>query len=213
MNILIMGGPGAGKGSMSARLVETFKIVHISTGDIFRSEIRNTTKLGILAKSYIDQGLLVPDDVVNDMVESYLKQQDLAKGYLLDGYPRTLQQAKAFNAISENTPYAIDLVIVLDIAVEALAKRITGRRICQDCGSIYHLDSHPSKVDGICDDCGGKLYQREDDTVESLKTRIIGYEQQTLAVLGYYANKGIVTHIDASQKIDDVWRDVAALVK
>ena len=188
MNILIMGGPGAGKGTMSARIVEKFNVNHISTGDIFRSEIGNGTALGLEAKSYMDKGLLVPDELVNNMVKSYLENlEDKKNGYLLDGYPRTLDQAKAF---------------------DALAGRITGRRICKDCGEIYHIESKPSKLEGKCDKCGGELYQRKDDTVESLTVRLDEYSKQTAPVLDYYAEKGIVNKINADQPIENVWSDV-----
>ena len=188
MNILIMGGPGAGKGTMSAKIVEKFNVNHISTGDIFRSEIGNGTELGLEAKSYMDKGLLVPDELVNNMVKSYLdKLEDKKNGFLLDGYPRTLEQAKAF---------------------DALAGRITGRRLCKECGEIYHLQSKPPMVEGKCDVCGGDLYQRKDDTVESLTVRLDEYSKQTAPVLDYYEQKGIVARINADQPIENVWSDV-----
>lgn len=208
MNILIMGGPGAGKGTMSAKIVEKFHVNHISTGDIFRSEIGKQTELGMMAKSYMDKGLLVPDEVVNNMVKSYLeKLEDKKNGFLLDGYPRTLDQAKAFDALAEGSDLAIDKVIALDIDFDVLAGRITGRRICKECGEIYHIVSHPSKMEGTCDKCGGALYQRKDDTVESLSVRLEEYSNQTAPVLDYYAKKGIVATIDASQPIENVWAD------
>lgn len=214
MNILIMGGPGAGKGTMSAKIVEKFNVNHISTGDIFRSEIGKQTELGMMAKSYMDKGLLVPDEVVNNMVKSYLeKLEDKKNGFLLDGYPRTLDQAKAFDALAEGSDLAIQKVIALDIDFEVLAGRITGRRICKECGEIYHVSSHPSKVEGTCDKCGGELYQRKDDTVESLTVRLEEYSNQTAPVLDYYAKKGIVSTIDASQPIDDVWADTLSALE
>ena len=192
MNILIMGGPGAGKGTMSAKIVEKFNVNHISTGDIFRSEIGKGTALGMEAKSFMDKGLLVPDEVVNNMVKSY---------------PRTLDQAKAFDALAEGSELAIDKVIALEIDFEKLADRVTGRRICKECGEIYHIKSKPSKTDNVCDVCGGELFQRKDDTVESLTVRLEEYSSQTAPVLDYYDSKGIVTRIDASQPIDSVWND------
>ena len=173
MNILIMGGPGAGKGTMSAKIVEKFNVNHISTGDIFRSEIGNGTELGLEAKSYMDKGLLVPDELVNNMVKSYLdKLEDKKNGFLLDGYPRTLEQAKAFDALAGDGALSIDKVIAMDIPFDVLAGRITGRRLCKECGEIYHLQSKPPMVEGKCDVCGGDLYQRKDDTVESLTVRL-----------------------------------------
>lgn len=208
MNILIMGGPGAGKGTMSAKIVEKFNVNHISTGDIFRSEIGKGTKLGLEAKGYMDKGLLVPDEVVNNMVKSYLETlEDKKNGFLLDGYPRTLDQAKAFDALAGDGELAIDKVIALEIAFEKLAERVTGRRICKNCGEIYHVKSHPSKKEGVCDVCGGELFQRPDDTEEKLTVRLEEYSSQTAPVLEYYEGKGIVKKIDASQPIEKVWSD------
>lgn len=208
MNILIMGGPGAGKGTMSAKITEKYNLVHISTGDIFRSEIANQTELGVLAKEYMDQGLLVPDEVTNNMVKSYLSKLDNENGFLLDGYPRSIDQAKAFDELTKGTPLAIDRVLALEIDFDILASRITGRRICKTCGEIYHIVNKPPKVEGICDLDGGELYQRDDDTEESLKVRLNEYSNQTAPVLEFYANQQIVYPIDASQPIDDVFADV-----
>ena len=209
MNILIMGGPGAGKGTMSAKIVEKFNVNHISTGDIFRSEIGNGTELGLEAKSYMDKGLLVPDELVNNMVKSYLdKLEDKKNGFLLDGYPRTLEQAKAFDALAGDGALSIDKVIAMDIPFDVLAGRITGRRLCKECGEIYHLQSKPPMVEGKCDVCGGDLYQRKDDTVESLTVRLDEYSKQTAPVLDYYEQKGIVARINADQPIENVWCDV-----
>lgn len=208
MNILIMGGPGAGKGTMSAKIVEKYDVNHISTGDIFRSEISNGTQLGLEAKKYIDQGLLVPDEVTNNMVKSYLENlSDKKNGFLLDGYPRTLDQAKAFAELSKGTDLEIDIVIAMEIAFEELAGRVTGRRLCKQCGEIYHMQSKPPKTDGVCDQCGGELYQRKDDTVESLTVRLDEYAKQTEPVLSFYEEKGLVKHINANQPIENVWAD------
>ena len=209
MNILIMGGPGAGKGTMSAKIVEKFNVNHISTGDIFRSEISNGTKLGLEAKSYIDQGKLVPDEVTNPMVKHYLEGlSDKKSGFLLDGYPRTLDQAKAFDALSAGTDLEISAVIALQIPFEVLAQRVTGSRLCKECGSIYHIESNPSKQEGICDKCGASLYQRKDDTIESLQIRLQEYQNQTQPVLKFYEEKGLVQTINANQPIEKVWADV-----
>jgi len=209
MNILIMGGPGAGKGTMSAKITEKYNVNHISTGDIFRSEISHQTQLGMKAKSYMDQGLLVPDEVTNSMVKSYLEHlHDRKDGFLLDGYPRTLDQAKAFDALSKGTDLAIDVVIAMEIPFEVLADRVCGRRLCKECGEIYHVKSHPSKKEGVCDKCGGNLYQRKDDTIESLNVRLDEYTKQTQPVLDFYEAKGLVKHINANQSIEDVWADV-----
>ena len=209
MNILIMGGPGAGKGTMSAKIVEKFNVNHISTGDIFRSEISNGTKLGLEAKSYIDEGKLVPDEITNSMVKHYLENlKDKKSGFLLDGYPRTLDQAKAFDALSAGTDLAMSIVLVMDIPFEVLAQRVTGRRLCKECGAIYHIESNPSKQEGLCDKCGASLYQRKDDTIESLQVRLQEYQNQTQPVLDYYEKKGLVQTIDSKQPIEKVWADV-----
>ena len=207
MNILIMGGPGAGKGTMSEKIVEEYKINHISTGDIFRSEIGKQTELGMKAKGYMDQGLLVPDEVTNAMVKSYLERLDNKNGFLLDGYPRTIDQAKAFDEMSKGTSLVIDKVLALDISLDELAARVTGRRLCRGCSEIYHVTNKPSQKEGICDKCGGELYQRKDYTVESLKVRLEEYRTSTMPVLEYYRKQGLVSMIDASQSIEDVWND------
>lgn len=207
MNILIMGGPGAGKGTVSAKIVEKFNVLHISTGDIFRSEIGKQTELGLSAKSYMDKGLLVPDEVTNPMVKSFLEKQDTSIGYLLDGYPRTIAQAKAFDELVKGTDLEIDLVITMDIEFDRLAERITGRRICKECGDIYHITNKPSSVEGKCDKCGGELYQRKDDTIESLTVRLEEYSKNTAPVLDYYREKGLLVTINADQTAEKVWED------
>ena len=214
MNILIMGGPGAGKGTMSAKIVEKYNVCHISTGDIFRSEIGNQTELGMMAKSYMDKGLLVPDEVTNQMVKSYLENlEDKKNGFLLDGYPRTIDQAKAFDALSEGSDLAIDTVIAMELDFSVLSGRITGRRLCTNCGEIYHMVTKPPKQEGVCDNCGGELYQRKDDTEESLKVRLDEYSRQTEPVLDFYEKKGLVKHINADQPIEKVWQDVQAALE
>ena len=214
MNILIMGGPGAGKGTMSAKIVEKYNVCHISTGDIFRSEIGNQTELGMMAKSYMDKGLLVPDEVTNQMVKSYLENlEDKKNGFLLDGYPRTIDQAKAFDALSEGSDLAIDTVIAMELDFSVLSGRITGRRLCRNCGEIYHMVTKPPKQEGVCDNCGGELYQRKDDTEESLKVRLDEYSRQTEPVLDFYEKKGLVKHINADQPIEMVWQDVQAALE
>lgn len=214
LNILIMGGPGAGKGTMSAKIVEKYNVCHISTGDIFRSEIGNQTELGMMAKSYMDKGLLVPDEVTNQMVKSYLENlEDKKNGFLLDGYPRTIDQAKAFDALSAGSDLAIDTVIAMELDFSVLSGRITGRRLCRNCGEIYHMVTKPPKQEGVCDNCGGELYQRKDDTEESLKVRLDEYSRQTEPVLDFYEKKGLVKHINADQPIEKVWQDVQAALE
>ena len=208
MNILIMGPAGAGKGTMSDLILQEYDIPHISTGDMLRANVRNNTELGKEAKSYMEAGKLVPDDVINAMVEKRLQEPDCQKGYLLDGFPRTLVQAEAFSAIADKIGKPIESVIALEVDFEVLKDRITGRRICPKCGAIYHIRNHPSKVEGICDVCGSELNQRKDDTVEQLKVRMDEYEKSTKPVIDFYEAKGVVTHINAAQKPDAVFGEI-----
>lgn len=208
MNILIMGVAGSGKGTMSEFIKEYYGIPHISTGVMFRDSIRRKTPLGLLAKQYIDHGLLVPDDVTISMVAERLMQPDCDKGYLLDGFPRTMIQTGAFEKMIDDTDRELDIVIDLNVAFESLEKRITGRRICEDCGAIYNIYNHRPAVEGICDVCGGKLYQRSDDTVQQLEIRLKEYEHLTKPVIDFYIGKGDAIRIDASKDVETVWNDL-----
>ena len=205
MNILIMGPAGAGKGTMSELILKEYDIPHISTGDMLRENVRNNTELGKLAKSYMEAGKLVPDDVINAMVEDRLQQPDCQKGYLLDGFPRTLVQAEAFSEIADKIGKPVECVVALEVDFEILKDRITGRRICSKCGAIYHVIGHPSKVEGVCDECGGELIQRKDDTVEQLKVRMDEYEKSTKPVIDFYEARGVVKHVNAAQAKDQVF--------
>ncbi len=208
MNILIMGPAGAGKGTMSDLILKEYDIPHISTGDMLRENVRNNTELGQEAKSYMEAGKLVPDSVINGMVEQRLLQADCQKGYLLDGFPRTLVQAEAFSEIAEKIGKPVECVLALEVDFEVLKERITGRRICPKCGAIYHIRNHPSKVEGICDECGAELKQRADDTVEKLTQRMDEYEKSTKPVIDFYDEKGVVTRINATQKPADVFCEI-----
>lgn len=208
MNILIMGPAGAGKGTMSDLILKEYNVAHISTGDMLRENVRNSTALGLEAQNYMNQGKLVPDDLINAMVEDRIQQPDCANGYLLDGFPRTLVQAEVFDKIAKKIGKEVDTVIDLQVKFEILEERITGRRICPKCGAIYHIHNHPSQVEGVCDVCGSELQQRKDDTVEQLKVRMEAYESSTKPVIDYYAQKGVVTHIDAAQKPEKVFEDI-----
>ncbi|MBR3357780.1 MAG: adenylate kinase [Solobacterium sp.] len=208
MNILIMGPAGAGKGTMSELILQEYDIPHISTGDMLRENVRNNTELGKEAKSYMEAGKLVPDDVINAMVEKRLQEPDCQKGYLLDGFPRTLVQAEAFSAIAEKIGKPIESVIALEVDFEVLKDRITGRRICPKCGAIYHIRNHPSKVEGICDNCGSELSQRKDDTVEQLIVRMDEYEKSTKPVIDFYEARGVVTHVNAAKDKTVVFEEI-----
>ena len=207
MNILIMGPAGSGKGTMSERIRDHFQIPHISTGDMFRENIKKKTGLGLTAQSYINDGKLVPDSLTVAMVKDRIDKDDCSAGYLLDGFPRSLPQAMELGKIATGDK-SVELVLNLTIPFDELVNRITGRRLCKGCGSIYHTIAHPSNGEGVCDNCGGQLYQRADDTVESLKVRLAEYENNTRPVLDYYSKKGLVVNIDASLPIDEVWQQV-----
>ncbi|NLW28556.1 MAG: adenylate kinase [Erysipelothrix sp.] len=208
MNILIMGVAGAGKGTMAERIKEHYNIPHISSGEMFREAIRQETPLGKLAKQYIDHGLLVPDDVTITMVKERLAKPDCTNGYLLDGFPRTMIQTGAFEKAMDDLDKKLDIVINLNVDFEVLEERITGRRLCKDCGAIYNIHNHKPKIEGVCDICGGELYQRSDDTTNQLRIRLTEYEHLTKPVIDFYIGKGDVIQIDASQPVEDVWNDL-----
>ena len=213
MNILIMGPAGAGKGTMSDLILKEYDIPHISTGDMLRENVRNNTELGKMAKTYREAGKLVPDDVINAMVEDRLQQPDCQKGYLLDGFPRTLVQAEEFKKIAEKIGKPVESVIALEVDFDQLVDRITGRRICPKCGAIYHIRNHAPKTEGICDECGAELTQRKDDTVEQLKVRMDEYEKSTKPVIDFFEPLGVVSHINAGQAKDIVFAEVKAALE
>lgn len=208
MNIILMGLPGAGKGTQASEIVKKFPIPHISTGDMFRKAIKDETDLGKEAKSYMDRGELVPDEVTVGIVKERISEDDAKKGFLLDGFPRTIEQAEALNNIMSELDRNIDAVINIEVPEEELMNRLTGRRICEKCGTTYHLVFNPPKVDGICDIDGGKLYQREDDNPETVSNRLSVNVKQSKPILEYYNNKGVLKNIDGSKDIDEVTNDV-----
>ena len=208
MNIILMGLPGAGKGTQASEIVKKFPIPHISTGDMFRKAIKDETDLGKEAKSYMDRGELVPDEVTVGIVKERISEDDAKKGFLLDGFPRTIEQAEALNNIMSELDREIDAVINIEVPEEELMNRLTGRRICEKCGTTYHLVFNPPKVDGICDIDGGKLYQREDDNPETVSNRLSVNVKQSKPILEYYNNKGVLKNIDGSKDIDEVTNDV-----
>lgn len=214
MNIFIMGAPGSGKGTFSSKIKEEYNLNHISTGDIFRANISQGTELGLQAKAYAEQGKLVPDEITNKMVKDYLATlSDKKNGYLLDGYPRTLDQAKAFEEMTDGTDLAVDVILAMDVPTDVLTRRITGRRTCKDCGEIYNIYSKPTKVEGVCDRCGGELTQRKDDNEESLKIRLDEYSNNTEPVIDYYEKKNMVSHINADASMDEIWSSVKEALK
>lgn len=215
MNILIMGAPGSGKGTFSNRLKDEIKLDHISTGDLFRENISNDTELGREAKSYMDAGHLVPDDLVNRMVLDYLKNKmdPEADGYLLDGYPRTLAQAEAFEEATKGTDLAVDHILYLDVPHEVLSKRILGRRSCPQCGEIYNIYFKAPATENVCDKCGHELTYRSDDNAESLKTRLEYYDRLTQPVIDFYNDRGLVASISADRDFEPIWADIVKELK
>ena len=208
MNIILMGLPGAGKGTQASEIVKKFPIPHISTGDMFRKAIKDETDLGKEAKSYMDRGELVPDEVTVGIVKERISEDDAKKGFLLDGFPRTIDQAESLSQIMSELDREIDAVINIEVPEEELMNRLTGRRICEKCGTTYHLVFNPPTVDGICDIDGGKLYQREDDNPETVSNRLSVNVKQSKPILEYYNNKGVLKNIDGSKDIDEVTNDV-----
>ncbi|NBD28290.1 adenylate kinase [Paenibacillus glycinis] len=208
MNILFMGPPGAGKGTQAERIVETFNIPHISTGDAFRLAMKQGTPLGQKAKEFVDQGLLVPDEITNGIVRERLQLEDCNEGFLLDGFPRTLQQAEALDVMLAEMGRSIDHVVNLKVDRGLLLARLTGRRICKSCGSTYHVMFNPPKQEGVCDKCGGELYQRSDDTEAKVGTRLDEYISKTAPLLDYYASKAVLREVDGEKEIDEVTADI-----
>lgn len=208
MNIIMLGVPGAGKGTISKELHEKYNLPHISTGDIFRENIKNNTELGKLTKSYIDTGKLVPDDVTINIVVDRLKREDCKDGFILDGFPRNIIQADGLKkALSDNNK-KIDVVILVDGDIDKIIKRLSGRRVCEKCGTPYHIETLRPKVDGICDTCGGKIIQRKDDSEEVILDRINVYNEQTKPLIDYYKKDNLLKSVDGLGKIDDVVKQV-----
>ncbi|MGM9873412.1 MAG: adenylate kinase [Bacilli bacterium] len=212
-NIILMGPPGAGKGTAAKQLQSAFGLVHISTGDMFREAIKEGTELGKLAKTFIDHGDLVPDDVTIGIVKERLSKDDCDKGFLLDGFPRTLVQAEALSQISKEINRPIDVVVNLDCDQQELVRRISGRRVCKSCGAPYHVTTMKPKVDGVCDKCGGPLIQRPDDNEESLKVRLHHYVSSTKPLLDYYSNLGLLENFNSLQGADVVFDEISEFLK
>ncbi len=206
LKMLIMGPAGAGKGTMSELICDNFNVQHVSTGDMFREELKQNTELGQKANEYMSKGLLVPDEVTIQMVNKRIRKEDCANGYLLDGFPRSLPQAEAIENLG------INVVINLTVGEDKLVERIVNRRLCRNCGRIYNITTLPSKVEGVCDDCGGELYQRGDDTYEKLMVRLDSYTKQTEPVVEYYRAKNVVYDIDAGKPINEVFDEIKKIL-
>jgi adenylate kinase len=210
LRLILLGPPGAGKGTQASSIVKKYQIPHISTGDIFRKNIKEGTELGKKAKEYMDKGLLVPDDLVVAIVKDRLTEEDCKEGFLLDGFPRTVAQADALDIELRELSYSLDDVINIDVSKEELIERAVGRRVCKDCGATFHIKFNSPKIEGICDVCSGELQQRKDDTVETVTKRIEVYLEQTQPLINYYENKGILINIDGKQEIDKVFSDIVS---
>jgi adenylate kinase len=213
MLIIILGPPGAGKGTQAEKIVKDNNLVYIATGDILRHAVKTETPLGRKARQYMDQGQLVPDELVVEIVKDRLTDLDCLKGALLDGFPRTVAQAKFLEQVLPEIKQEIDLVLSLEVAEEELIERLTGRRVCSDCGASYHLKFKPPQVRNVCDQCGGDLYQRDDDSLETVKERLQVYSEQTEPLIAFYAEKKLLQRIDGNQEIDQVYKQIDAALK
>ena len=205
MKLIMLGAPGAGKGTQAVRIAAAMNIPHISTGDIFRKNIKEKTPVGLKAKSYIDRGQLVPDEVVVEIVQQRIDEDDCKNGFLLDGFPRTIAQAEALDRLTN-----IDNVINLEVDLDKLVDRITGRRVCEKCGESYHVST---KKDDICEKCGGKLIQRADDTEETVKSRLNVYKNETAPLINFYKNQGVLKNVDGMKSIEEVFEEISKALK
>ena len=212
MQLILMGPPGAGKGTQAANLVKKFGIPHISTGDMFRAAVAEGTELGKQAKACMDAGKLVPDDVTIGIVRERLSKDDCKKGFILDGFPRTVEQADALNKILDELGLQLTRVLNIHVPAEDLIERAVGRRICKGCGATYHVKFNPTKVEGTCDNCGGELYQRKDDNEATMKNRLGVYEASTKPLIDYYSKAGLYTQIDGRQSIEKVTDDLSRVL-
>ena len=212
MKIIMLGAPGAGKGTQAKRIAEKYSIPHISTGDIFRANIKNGTELGKKAKTFMDQGLLVPDELVVDLVVDRVNQEDCANGYVLDGFPRTIPQAEALDKALEKLGQAMDYAINVEVPDENIVNRMSGRRACVDCGATYHIVYAPTKVENVCDKCQGGLILRDDDKPETVQKRLNVYHDQTQPLIDYYTNKKILVEVDGTVDINDVFTAIVNIL-
>ena len=212
MKIIMLGAPGAGKGTQAKKIAAKYNIPHISTGDIFRANIKNGTELGKKAKTFMDQGLLVPDELVVDLVVDRVNQEDCTNGYVLDGFPRTIPQAEALKAALAKMDQKIDYAINVEVPDENIVNRMSGRRACVDCGATYHLEFAPTKVEGVCDNCGGSLILRDDDKPETVTKRLGVYHDQTQPLIDFYTKEGTLKEVDGTVDINDVFSAIEKIL-
>ncbi len=204
LRLVLVGPPGAGKGTQASRISARYQIPHVATGEILRENVRNETELGQKAKGYMDKGELVPDELIIDMVRERLAEAYSDNGFVLDGFPRTVAQAQALEQVLDELDQALDVVVRMAISEDEVLRRITGRRVCQDCGAVYHVEADPPEQEGVCDQCGGDLVQREDDTEQIVRDRLSGYREQTQGVVSFYEDRGMLRDVDAEGKPDEV---------
>ena len=212
MKIIMLGAPGAGKGTQAKKIAAQYSIPHISTGDIFRANIKNNTELGQKAKTYMDKGELVPDSLVVDLIMDRFKEADCANGYVLDGFPRTIPQAEALDNALKANGEKVDFAINVEVPDENIINRMSGRRACVGCGATYHIKYNPTKVEGVCDACGEKLILRDDDKPETVKNRLSVYHEQTQPLIEYYTGKGVLKEVDGTQPMDDVFAAIVQIL-
>ena len=212
MKIIMLGAPGAGKGTQAKKIAEKYHIPHISTGDIFRANIKNGTELGKKAKTYMDQGLLVPDELTVDLVIDRVGQDDCKDGYILDGFPRTIPQAECLDAALEKRGETVDFAIDVEVPDENIVNRMSGRRACVGCGATYHIKYNPTKVDGVCDACGEKLVLRDDDKPETVQKRLGVYHDQTQPLIDYYTKSGVLKEVDGTVDMEDVFQAIVEIL-
>ena len=212
MKIIMLGAPGAGKGTQAKKIAEKYHIPHISTGDIFRANIKNGTELGKKAKTYMDQGLLVPDELTVDLVIDRVGQDDCKDGYILDGFPRTIPQAECLDAALEKRGEKVDFAINVEVPDENIVNRMSGRRACVGCGATYHIKYNPTKVDGVCDACGEKLVLRDDDKTETVQKRLGVYHDQTQPLIDYYTKSGVLKEVDGTVDMEDVFQAIVEIL-
>ena len=212
MKIIMLGAPGAGKGTQAKKIAEKYSIPHISTGDIFRANIKNGTELGQKAKTYMDQGLLVPDELVVDLVVDRVNQDDCVNGYVLDGFPRTIPQAEALDKALKGLGQKIDYAINVEVPDENIVNRMSGRRACVDCGATYHIAYAPTSKEGICDKCGGGLILRDDDKPETVTKRLSVYHEQTRPLISFYADKHVLYTVDGTQNMEQVFEAITKIL-
>lgn len=212
MKIIMLGAPGAGKGTQAKKIAAKYEIPHISTGDIFRANIKEGTELGKKAKTYMDQGLLVPDELVCDLVVDRVQQDDCKKGYVLDGFPRTIPQAESLDAALSRLGEAVDYAINVEVPDENIVKRMGGRRACVGCGATYHLVYAAPKKEGICDNCGAELILRDDDKPETVQKRLGVYHEQTQPLIDYYTKRGILKEVDGTMDMGDVFKAIVEIL-